>query len=967
MGHRSAFGLSASPVLIVLVALFGSDTAPQAAERNGGVITATSTHEHSNSPGSITPDDQRAAKRAAMFASPDDRSKHNEHQALLGLAPGQQADVIAQTSGRWLDPATWTDGKLPEDGDRVLIPEGISVTIDGQVEHANLEWVRVDGRLAFAPHASTLLSVTTLLIGQDGLLEVGTQDERVAENVTARIEILPRPDRDRVSDPFDLAGGVLSAGIIRMYGATKTAYVFSRSHLAKGTKDIESEAAAEGWRVGDRLLFPGVDPDQNQDEIVEVAALTPDRLHVALSKPLAYDHSSPFPNSIPVSNLTRNVRVYSSDTSKLGSRGHVMVMHRQTGTVFDGVSFEDLGRTDATVAQTIPRLDSTGNVKEGSDANTIGRYALHFHIRSGADIEVPPNIVRNCVITGSPKHGLVNHGGNVLAEKNIGYQNAGSHFFAENGSEIGAFIGNVAVRSAGSGERIRARDMIYDFGHGGHGFWTQSGGVRIAGNFAFGHPQGAFVIFGYPFFEEKQTVFFEAHNIGNPSYADSLGHVLISNVNFTFEDNTAAGSNAGLEIWNHKIYTNHDETSLVQNFRAWNVRQYGVFTPYVKNVAFNQINLVGGGKGTGFVGNTMTENFSIHGIDVSGFETCVVLPRRGGNSFSDARLNCPADIEIASANKPGRTIEIGHLVLDHPQQPSVSLRQRLAALWRRVPVEAIQPIDFRFRDLLPPENGDIAMLFEDDHILWSDGANTRRLLFPSQIPTANVFGAVGPAVLRGMTADQIHEKFGLAVGGQLAPADAKELPQSNGWASSDPAVCGDLHHTKGDMARSNEIYPMASRHFEQSPQNVTDRWKIVEDQSPKLVYASHEPPKFHFLPGLIPFEIHPDDIQYGYRIMGFVASRVGDKISLRAFAKEFDDLKKDPDGFVRVSFTVKDMAGNELEQNVALRVTDQAVRRGANINFFVQKPYCGACGYDTLYADVAKMFDAEGKVSFFTE
>jgi hypothetical protein len=101
--------------------------------------------------------------------------------------------------------------------------------------------------------------------------------------------------------------------------------------------------------------------------------------------------------------------------------------------------------------------------------------------------------------------------------------------------------------------------------------------------------------------------------------------------------------------------------------------------------------------------------------------------------------------------------------------------------------------------------------------------------------------------------------------------------------------------------------------------------------------------------------------------MGFVASRVGDKISLRAFAKEFNDLKEDPDGFVRVSFAVRDMAGNELEQNVALRVTDQAVRRGANINFFVQKSYCGACGYDTLYADVAKMFDAEGKVSFFTE
>src|SRR5262249_26685362 len=300
-----------------------------------------------------------------------------------------------------------------------------------------LEWIHVEGQLAFAPNTSTLLSVTTLLIDQDGLLEVGKQDDRVDSSVTAQIQILPRASRDRVADPFDLAGGLLSTGVIRMYCALKTPSIFSASALQKGAKAVESKSPIEGWRVGDRLLFPGIDPNQNQDEIVEVAELRGDKLHVGLSRSLAYDHLSPFPDSVPISNLTRNVRLYSSDTSKLSSRGHVMVMHRQIGTVFDGVSFEELGRTDATVAQTIPRLDSKGALKEGSDANAIGRYAVHFHIRSGADIELPPHIVRDCVIIGSPKYGLVNHGGNVVAEKNIGYRNAGSHFFAENGSEIG--------------------------------------------------------------------------------------------------------------------------------------------------------------------------------------------------------------------------------------------------------------------------------------------------------------------------------------------------------------------------------------------------------------------------------------------------------------------------------------------------------------------------------------------------
>ena len=81
----------------------------------------------------------------------------------------------------------------------------------------------------------------------------------------------------------------------------------------------------------------------------------------------------------------------------------------------------------------------------GTDANSIGRYAVHFHIRWGATYKQQPFIVRNSAIVGSPKLGVVNHGGYGLVDDNVAYRVRGSQFFTENGSEIGRFKGNLAV------------------------------------------------------------------------------------------------------------------------------------------------------------------------------------------------------------------------------------------------------------------------------------------------------------------------------------------------------------------------------------------------------------------------------------------------------------------------------------------------------------------------------------------
>jgi hypothetical protein len=120
------------------------------------------------------------------------------------------------------------------------------------------------------------------------------------------------------------------------------------------------------------------------------------------------------------------------------------------------VAFLHLGRTDTRRAHTFPEVDPGGQTTSGADGNTIGRYAVHFHMRSGASAGLPPHVVRNSVVIDSPKFGIVNHGGHLLAEDNVTFQVAGSHFVAENGSEIGAFRRNMAVRSAGSGEQILA-------------------------------------------------------------------------------------------------------------------------------------------------------------------------------------------------------------------------------------------------------------------------------------------------------------------------------------------------------------------------------------------------------------------------------------------------------------------------------------------------------------------------------
>ncbi len=126
--------------------------------------------------------------------------------------------------------------------------------------------------------------------------------------------------------------------------------------------------------------------------------------------------------------------------------------------------------------------------------NPRGRYAVHFH-RTGTHYEDEPATIDNSVVVDSPGWGIVNHSSYVNVTDNVVFNAVGAAFVTETGDEIGSFDHNLAMHSLGSGQFIKSRELVQDFGHQGDGFWLQGGNVSIANNVVTGMRHSGFVFF----------------------------------------------------------------------------------------------------------------------------------------------------------------------------------------------------------------------------------------------------------------------------------------------------------------------------------------------------------------------------------------------------------------------------------------------------------------------------------------
>lgn len=685
-----------------------------------------------------------------------DQIKHGEHEKMLELISYIDVTHRIIKSGNWSDASIWENGLVPQTGSKVFVGEGLTVTVDGEFMTQVPFTVRIDGVIRFKTNVNTGLKLRTLVVNAMGSFYMGEGSDRIKTGVTAQILVADRGIRDaaaRLRDPLDMDGGVIAHGkIFNMFGEEKTGHAIPNEILQTGLSQLSFTEAPVGWHVGDTLVFPTTADPVNtyeipdEDETIKITAISGDGKIFTLERALQYNHLAPSgvrdPKNparllgIPVGNLTRNaffksevsylppvkpaipltIQMINEVRAGLERRGHFMVMHAQSGVLIDGAGFYDLGRTNARIgstltAHTIPVLDAEEHVVPGTDTNSIGRYALHIHGRTGADALKNPIRISNCAITRSPKHGLVNHGGHVIATGNVTYDIAGAHFFAENGSEIGAFIHNLAIGSKGPNpgndgflmtgafNTLTNNGTLYafDVGGNGFGFWMEGHGIRILDNYAFHHRNSGFAYYalglkeglknckdmgcaewaGIPYIgfqvsnmdvrDADGNVDPEKAALKNQFIAEGKTSVAIQAVPVTFARNVGGAVGTGL-------FASYIQTSITQNSYYnkihdsvfWGNVHTGLNTRYSRRVLFQNIILIkeptgvnfaknpdyrarGGGSG----GNEHTQDIIYDRLHIEGYASGINMPIFGNNVVKDSYLKNRINIIIPAPKAEG--------------------------------------------------------------------------------------------------------------------------------------------------------------------------------------------------------------------------------------------------------------------------------------------------------------------------
>ncbi|MHC4249203.1 MAG: G8 domain-containing protein [Planctomycetota bacterium] len=214
--------------------------------------------------------------------------KDRERIAVLSLVAEKNVTHRTVKSGMWSDPGTWKYGKLPAEKSRVQVMPGHVVTVDEAVD-VPLMTVRVDGELTFDPSRTTGLVFDTLVVTEEGRLQIGTErgpigdtnGDGVADNPSVRAQLIVNDlnggiDHDNARspdyDPYHLGQGVIVLGSVQMRGGAKDGYA-TVSEIPAGVTRLTLDQAPRGWQVGDLIALPGYRIDGTGDELRQITAI----------------------------------------------------------------------------------------------------------------------------------------------------------------------------------------------------------------------------------------------------------------------------------------------------------------------------------------------------------------------------------------------------------------------------------------------------------------------------------------------------------------------------------------------------------------------------------------------------------------------------------------------------------------------------------------------------------------------
>lgn len=598
-------------------------------------------------------------------------SKAGEHDATMNLAPRGDATHVAIGDGDWFDPSIWSNGEVPGDDARVLIPDGVTVDY-GQVSDARLFTVRVDGKLEFATDADSQMIFDTFLVAPSGHLVIGTEADPVQPNVDVDLIVANNGPIDTNWDPMLLSRGLVSHGETTIHGAEKDSHDKVTDDPMAGDTSVKFAGAPEGWQIGDTIVIAGTHYDgykwdndvkdvihhESEDEVRVITQIDADGT-VWFDTPLAHDHDTPRDDLFTsVANYTRNVSIETEDpeTAEVFERGHVMFMHSDDVDV-RYMEFHELGRTDKSVESF--DISDIGSVS--SDSNVQGRYALHLH-RTGVSDPDDPTILEGNAVYGSPGWGVVHHDSNAVITNNATFDTFGAGFVAETGNEIGAWVDNIAIYATGVSWGIPKNNANFDDGNfdtanGGEGFWFQGRLVESIDNVA------ASVNTGFVYFHREgdsgRMIDFDAALFDYP-YALHLDDTVSPDDApiLSFDGNEAFAAKEGLHVVKANTEQNHDVWTHLNDFTAWSVKT-GVHLQYTSHYILSDFDLVGkedtafSPADEGILFGTNLSEIVIIDSSISGFDVGIDLTKDFVRSTDSPTLHdyVVIDTEITDVNR----------------------------------------------------------------------------------------------------------------------------------------------------------------------------------------------------------------------------------------------------------------------------------------------------------------------------
>ncbi len=602
--------------------------------------------------------------------SMDSHHEHDaEHMAVMSLVQEQFVTHQSQQDGDWSNPETW-GGMLPTEGARVQISTNHSVVVDEPIEET-IRTLRIDGTLRFKEQAETKLIAETIVVTTNGSLEIGSQHQPItqsAEIIFVDVDNNGFETQDVSSpdfDPYKLGIGLIVMGNFDVHGKAKSGYTtFDEAHV--GDSILHVDSVPEGWVVGDKIGIAGTsrgneESDAEQHELRTIVNLT--EQSIELDSPLLYDrflprhHKDGLTLKLHVINLSRNVTFSThsdgrdtylthSDSRKkeYTQRGHLMFMH-SAAVDFRYAALHYLGRTNKrwTAGTTTHNEDGSYNIS----TNPLARYPLHFHMAYAEKLGV---IVGNAVLN-SPGFGFVNHSSYVRFRDNVTYDVFGSAYVAELGDELGSFVGNVAMRTYGtktSGLNRLGGQTIFDRGHRGESFWTQSRLIHFEDNIAIGFAWAGYAgwlefHFDDSFYERQINARLVNNTRGEYDNLDTInvGTAVNSNTTPLYRNNLAYSGRLGWEDARIRAKTNGFVAHTIQ---VGQTRWYAGTSDHWDTTVLGDLENPVASEGVQAHGNSPSTTYT--NLHVEGFEKGIEICSKGFCGVVNAYMNNVTDFSF---------------------------------------------------------------------------------------------------------------------------------------------------------------------------------------------------------------------------------------------------------------------------------------------------------------------------------